>query len=1044
MTEQQATVSSAGGVSELAAPPVRNATSDAAPWGPVSAQLVRELKTTIKKKGLVVWLDAESQYSDLAQALAQGARSERFPYDIVQFDGSFLELMLGMEQVGNALYPDKVLVYVPGWNDKSIAETPLFELHQAGHRFQRALDTLIQEAASGSVRQEEIAQFVARHPLSLAGADEWLAQAKRGVSDVFLVGLEDRDTWSVLRELFADESKLLADLAQAGNRPKFLQYVERAVGLPLRTWSSFLLGNENHALFDDAAKEDRTEDLRYFVGSWLMVVEYISDLLEPPVLGPLRDLELSKPVVAICREQVGFLRQQCADRYRSISQEFEAHLYERGVAAGHSEITDHRASALGSIDTFRFEEAKVRDEALGALISGDWEAAVNYATQRHPERCFWVQHDQARKGTWELIRLCATAGHTIARERKGLEGCSSLEEAMNRYHDSLHQVDRAHRLFEHEFHRLHTGDLDDEARLREARDVLRDRYRVWADQLAGQFAELCETYGPLPSSDLRQRAVYEQFVHPQLEQGTRVAFFMVDALRFEMAVELREAFEGKKFKTTLQARLAELPTVTEVGMNALAPVSAHGKLRLVVEKSNSRKICGFRKGEKFTVHSPDTRVKAMESRSVPDGAIHLELGTVTGATEGDLKKILRSKRSSPLIVVRSLELDSAGEKGFHLGTFQHTLMQIREAVQRLAHAGIHHFVLAADHGFLLQDATAKLIPYKDSPQRRHVLTPQAAGMGDALEIPLSALDYEVDQPAYLVFRKDTAAWKTQEKIAPFVHGGNSLQERVIPVLQLERGGKSGSSTSRYEVVARALPPEVGRQRLSLQLRLQKQSSGTLSFASPKRISLALRVPGHDVAPQIIEVTPPGVYEKGALAVPPGAEESTITFLIEGTLDEKVRVEIYHPDGTEQVQSQIVEGWFDMRSYPRRRDPVSVPPPSQNAAGGSESTTAVAGSADVAAPPEQAAAQSEAPPSSRRAHPAEDWRGTFEDADFAEVFMRIDQQESVNEQEMLLILKNARRARSFSRRFDELKRLVPFDVEIIVHGGMKVYAKGGGR
>src|SRR5690606_11389943 len=97
-------------------------------------------------------------------------------------------------------------------------------------------------------------------------------------------------------------------------------------------------------------------------------------------------------------------------------------------------------------------------------------------------------------------------------------------------------------------------------------------------------------------------------------------------------------------------------------------------------------------------------------------------------------------------------------------------------------------------------------------------------------------DVEVDQ--YLVLRPDTAVWQTTSKMPAFVHGGNSLQERVIPVLLLERHGTRGKTTSRYEVVARAEPAHLGRQRLRLAVRLQKQATGEMTFASPKTIRLA--------------------------------------------------------------------------------------------------------------------------------------------------------------------------------------------------------------
>jgi len=288
-------------------------------------------------------------------------------------------------------------------------------------------------------------------------------------------------------------------------------------------------------------------------------------------------------------------------------------------------------------------------------------------------------------------------------------------------------------------------------------------------------------------------------------------------------------------------------------------------------------------------------------------------------------------------------------------------------------------------------------------------------MPNALEIPLKALDYDVEDEGYLVFSRDTGVWKTQEKIAPFVHGGNSLQERVIPVLVLERHDRVGSSSAKYEVVATKVPAEGGRQRLQVKLRLQRQSSGLLSFAGPQKISLALRVPGHDVAPQIIEVTPPGETEAGALLIPPGAEPVTVTFLLDGDVDETVRVEIYHPDGVENVTPKLVDGWFDLQRS--RRLGKDGPASSRSA------PTAVVRPAVLA---------------------ANKWAESFEDAEFRLVFERIESQESVNEEELQKILQSARRVRQFARSFDDLKAFVPFEVHISSVNGLKTYQKGSNR
>lgn len=976
---------------------------------PASTLLERDLRRVVKEKGLVVWLDVDANYSEFVSGLQAKALSGEFPYPVFHFDGSFLELMLGLEKYGNGLHPEKVLVHMPGFNEQTIAETPLFELFKAGKRYRKALDTLIEEACVGLVRPEEGKKFRDTKP-TLKEADAWLGKTKVGEKDRFLIGLETYSPEALISELLSRTSSLSKDLTNAKHVEQFLEYLGRVVGLPV-TWPKFVrAGRHGEPLSPD--------DVSFVTASWLMAVEFVSDLMEPPAIAELLAAsKLEKTVPQLCRTLIERVRHQYPDDYRNLSGEFEDMLGD--------ERQGHQPEVLGSIDTFRFEEEAVRGAALSALKLAKWDSASRYASERHPETCFWVRHDKKRERTWELIQQAALVGRELDAAQQGVKGCTSLEEATDRYRNALFRVDRSHRHFEQRFHQLHSTELDDQATLREARDVVRREYRKWADALTADFAKLCSDFGPLPSADLRQRAVYEQFVHPLIERGQRVAFFMVDAMRYEMAVELKKYFETKKYSASLNARLAELPTITAVGMNALAPVSSGGRLRPVLK---GRDICGFRSGEQFTVQYPADRVRAMETRSVDGQGINLELSDITDASADKLKRLLRTKNSSPLIVVRSLDLDDAGEKGFHLGTFEHTLVQIREAVQRLQQLGISHFVLASDHGFLLQDSTAQLVEYKDSPKRRHVLSPQRSGMPEALEVSLSDLDYDVDSEAYLVFRRDTAIWRVTGKIAPFVHGGNSLQERVIPVLTLEKASKLGSSTAHYEVVATALPAEGGRERLELKVRLQKQSSGELSFHGPTKISLALRVVGRDGAlldaiPQVVEVTPPGELEAGAIMVPPSADAATVVFSIEGETDEKVRIEVYHPDATEKVTAKIVEGWFNMHRNRKLGKPKEGAPPSSRRA----PSLAEAGMAEQA----DAAALA-------------DWASGIEDDEFRKVFELIDSQQSVNEQELHFVLKNARRVRTFSRQFDELRKRVPFEVQIATIGGMKSYVKGDRR
>src|SRR5690606_27304199 len=105
----------------------------------------------------------------------------------------------------------------------------------------------------------------------------------------------------------------------------------------------------------------------------------------------------------------------------------------------------------------------------------------------------------------------------------------------------------------------------------------------------------CESEGPLPDASLQQRNLFEQEVAPLLRDDERAALFLVDAMRFEMGEELRELIGKQPGNTVrLSPSLAELPTVTEVGMNVIPPVARRGRLEVLIDKQ--RRVVGFDAG----------------------------------------------------------------------------------------------------------------------------------------------------------------------------------------------------------------------------------------------------------------------------------------------------------------------------------------------------------------------------------------------------------------------------------------------------------------
>jgi hypothetical protein len=952
-----------------------------------SARLAQELTKKVRDRGLVLWVDAERQYAAFVDALSR--KDFGFEYPVIAFRGSYLELMLALEPFGNGLYPEKALVHLSGLNKETVKETPVYELYKAGTVFEKGLTTLVREAAVGSATPEEIDAFVRSPGLTLAGADEWLASLRAAPRDRLTLLLESVGRDHVVMELLGSSKRFDDELPAAGEQ--LLTFLSKEIGLT----AAF-----RKYRIDDG--ELRADTVARLVASYLMAVEYVHDLREAAIAPELEALRKIGPVAAECRRLVQKLRDQRPADYESWANEFQEQLA--------VERQQHGAQALGSIDTFRFEEAAVREAVIEALRESRWADAEELCTTRTPEDCFWVKHSNALARTWELLRRAAVTGKALLATKQQLKGCGSLNEAVERYVKALAPVDRLQREFEQRAHALLLSDLEDYDALLEVRASLQRAYRDWADATNRAFFELCTTYGALPERGLRQRAVYDDVVTPQLAGGERVAFVMVDALRFEMAQALAEELKRDKYVVTLQARLAELPTITAVGMNALAPAQVQGRLQLVGRDGEIKCLST----QEFRISDPETRLKAMTARvGAPVEGIALE--DFQGMRLEKLKKRLNNK--ARLVMVHSQELDTAGENKLHLATFDNTLSLLKSALSLLRQAGVERFVIASDHGFLLQDAATESVPLGANMRvadRRHALLPSPSGAADVLEVKLSALEYDVEQDQYLVLRADTAVWKTKNKMPPFVHGGNSLQERVIPVLVLERHGARGKTTSRYEVVARAEPAHLGRQRLKIAVRLQRQATGEMSFASPKTISLTLRVvERRDLTVTVLNADPPAQLVNGQLVLVPEKDEALVEFEVTGgEVDEKVRVEVFHAEALEEVTPKIVEGFFDV-GRDRRLGKLkgdSVPP-----------TTASA---------------STAPPGSGVAG----WAELIQDEQYRRALVILEQRRSINEAELAQVLGSPRRVRAFSRAFDDLLRFLPFEVEIRTVQGMKAYTR----
>ncbi|MFT4040319.1 MAG: PglZ domain-containing protein, partial [Thermomicrobiales bacterium] len=347
-------------------------------------------------------------------------------------------------------------------------------------------------------------------------------------------------------------------------------------------------------------------------------------------------------------------------------------------------------------------------------------------------------------------------------------------------------IDRHHRTLL----RLHHGHLwqDDapaetEAAFNQLVALTRHRHAEAVSDLAEAFvAALAGSQYSVPGV-LAQADLFAQQLgaHPP----GRTAYVLVDALRFEMAHELA-AGEIAGWQSALTPAIATFPSITPIGMAALMPgaergitLAARGK-QLVVE------IGG---------HDVTGRAKRITQlrRSWPD-VVECKLGDLRPAKPALRKQL----EAAPQVLITSQEIDEVAETSG--GAFARTHMtgvldDLRGAFRTLSAAGIERIIVTADHGHLFGDeisAGEKI----DAPGGETIELHRRVWIGrggdaapgyvrmQASELGLSG-DLEFATP------RSTAVFTAAGGSNDYFHGGLSLQELVIPVLELTRAAGAG-------------------------------------------------------------------------------------------------------------------------------------------------------------------------------------------------------------------------------------------------------------
>lgn len=278
----------------------------------------------------------------------------------------------------------------------------------------------------------------------------------------------------------------------------------------------------------------------------------------------------------------------------------------------------------------------------------------------------------------------------------------------------------------------------------------------------------------------------------------RVYVIISDAMRYEVAAELAEALRREtQSKVELSAMQGVFPTVTKFGMAALLP---HEKLSAEIRAG---RVSVLADGESTEAPMRDKVLKSANPKSVA-----LKYRDVIGMKRAERGALVKGM---DVVYIYHDAIDEAGHTGSSIfGACEMAIEEIKNMVRVITgEFGGVHILITADHGFL----------YTDRPLQEDEKVDRSTASDQDVEIARRyAILKKGAAPDYLLPVRFLGGETEYEAFAPrgssrikmkggglnFVHGGASLQEMVVPLIDyrfLRNDSKEyKKNKSRYDTV----------------------------------------------------------------------------------------------------------------------------------------------------------------------------------------------------------------------------------------------------
>lgn len=351
-----------------------------------------------------------------------------------------------------------------------------------------------------------------------------------------------------------------------------------------------------------------------------------------------------------------------------------------------------------------------------------------------------------------------------------------VNELINLFTNRFVNIDKAYRKFYY-----HYDKIDDTDNISYIQFMIENMYaNVFLFEINPKFTSLIENIKDV--SLTKQWRFYKTFIQ---NNKTKTIVIISDALRYGCGVELKEELDkNPTWTNTIQPMLSTVPSYTALGMASLLPNKE------IKYKNNTILVDGKQ------CRSTKERQKILQEYN-PD-AIAVKFDEINSLKKSELRSLTKGIN---LVYIYHDQIDARGDnaptENEVFDASQEAIDEITKLTTRLIDsANFTRIIITADHGYIykkgsLNDSNKVNLEsisafYKN---RRFLLT------DDKTDIPGTkclSLEYINNEDIYVTVPKGVDIFKLNGAGLNYVHGGLSLEEVIVPVIEVKskKGGKN--------------------------------------------------------------------------------------------------------------------------------------------------------------------------------------------------------------------------------------------------------------